>query len=725
MGNEEIEIEQEKINEFISFAKNELEEIELLYKKIDENSQDEFLQAELSKIYINKIKKLNKAILNPFFARVDFKEEKKDNFDKIYIGRTNIFDDKMNVVVADWRAPISNIYYDGRIGKTEYECLDGTIYGELLLKRIYDIQHGKLLSYNDIDITTNDDMLQECLKENSDARLKNIVSTIQAEQNKIIRSDMFKPLIIQGVAGSGKTTVALHRIAYLVYTYEKHFKPEDFLIIAPNKFFLDYISNVLPDLGVDYVRQETFEQLTLDIIDEKLEIEDANIKLNKIINNKEENNMVDVIKKAAEFKSSINFKNIIDICLNKFNDEYLLNRDFMIKDIIVIKYEELKEMFDLNKEKVPLQKRVKFLKEYMIKKVDNLSGQIIDKLSNERKNKIQNISDKITEEEAQKERKKIVEETEYEITCLLKGGKKLVEDFIKKLPKIKLMEQYKNIINESELMKSYIDNETIDYIRKEYNKRIKNKVIESEDLAPLLHIKYKLNGCEENFNLKHIVIDEAQDFGEFQFYALNEILNNNKSMTILGDIAQGIYSYKGTKSWKRINDVVFKGEAVIENMDKSYRTTIEIMNEANKVIEPVKNKININLAIPISRHGKLVKTIDISTFEEEISYIDKRIIELLNEGLKNIAIICKDLKKCYAVYEAINKKNKEVELITEDVLKYNGGITIIPVHLSKGLEFDSVIITDYNLYDNSILERQLLYVACTRAMHTLDILRGS
>lgn len=723
MNNEEMKKEQEKVNKFVDFAKNELEELETLYKKIDKNSQDEFLQLELSKTYVNKIKKLNKAILIPFFARVDFKEENKNDSDKIYIGRTNIFDEKMNVVVADWRAPISNIYYDGRIGKTEYECPEGIIQGDLLLKRIYDIQNGKLINYNDIDITTNDSMLQECLNENSDARLKNIVTTIQAEQNKIIRSDMFKPLIIQGVAGSGKTTVALHRIAYLVYTYEKQFRPEDFLVIAPNKFFLDYISGVLPDLGVDYVRQETFEQLALDIIDEKLEIEDVNVKLVKIVNNKEDENIVELMKKAAEFKTSINFKELIDICLNNYNDEYLLHGDFMIKDISVIKYEELKEIFNLNKEKVPLQKRVSFLKEYMIKKVENASGKIIEQLSKERRKKIEKISDKTTEEEAQRERRKIVEETEYEIACLLKGGKKLVEDFIKKSPKIKVMEQYKKIINESELMKNYIDKQTMNHICKEYNRRIKNKTIEFEDLAPLLHIKHKLVGSKENFDLRHIVIDEAQDFGEFQFYALNEILNNNKSMTILGDIAQGIYSYKGTKNWKRINDVVFKGEAVIENMDKSYRTTIEIMNEANKVIEPIKAEININLAIPVSRHGKPVQKVDVNTFEETISYIDKRIKELLNEGLNNIAIICKDTKRCNLIFEAISKENGKVELITENVLKYNGGITIIPVHLSKGLEFDSVLITDYNLYDNSILERQLLYVACTRAMHTLDILK--
>ena len=553
--------------------------------------------------------------------------------------------------------------------------------------------------------------------------MKNIVSTIQAEQNKIIRSDMFRPLIIQGVAGSGKTTVALHRIAYLVYTYEKQFKPEDFLIIAPNKFFLDYISNVLPDLGVDYVRQETFEQFALDIIDEKLEIEDVNKKLAEIISGKENCDNINLIQKAAEFKSSIIFKNAIDEYINKINEEYLSYNDFMIKNISVIKYEELKEIFNMNKEKVSLQKRVKFLKEYMIKKLSNMSDKIIEELSNDRRKKLDNIRTDISEEEAQKERKWIIEETEYEITSLLKGGKKLVEDFIKKLPKIKLIEQYKQILNSSEKLENYIDIKIINYINEEFKVRRKNKKIEFEDLSPLLYLKYKLIGIKENFNLKHIVIDEAQDFGEFQFYVLNEILNNNKSMTILGDIAQGIYSYKGTRDWTRINEVVFKGEAIIENMNRSYRTTIEIMNEANKVIEPIKNELNINLAIPISRHGESIVNVDTNTLTEEINYINNRINELLDKDVKNIAVICINIEKCQEIYIELKKQKQNVELITESVLKYSGGITIIPVHLSKGLEFDSVIITDYDSYDESILEKQLLYVACTRAMHTLDIIR--
>ena len=177
----------------------------------------------MSKIYSNKLKNLNNAVSVPYFARVDFKEDKQNNIQKIYIGKTGIFNDDYEVVVTDWRAPISSIYYDGQLGNVEYECPDGIIKGDLSKKRVYTIENSILKDYQDIDITTNDEFLQECLNENSEARLKNIISTIQSEQNKIIRAKMSNPLIVQGVAGSGKTTVALHRIAYLVYTYEKEF----------------------------------------------------------------------------------------------------------------------------------------------------------------------------------------------------------------------------------------------------------------------------------------------------------------------------------------------------------------------------------------------------------------------------------------------------------------------------------------------------------------------
>lgn len=334
--------EIKKVSDTIEIVKSNIEEYEILYSNLlKENADEQYIQ-NMSKIYSNKLKNLNNAVSVPYFARVDFKEDKQNNIQKIYIGKTGIFNDDYEVVVTDWRAPISSIYYDGQLGNVEYECPDGIIKGDLSKKRVYTIENSILKDYQDIDITTNDEFLQECLNENSEARLKNIISTIQSEQNKIIRAKMSNPLIVQGVAGSGKTTVALHRIAYLVYTYEKEFNPDEFLIIAPNKFFLDYISNVLPDLGVDYVRQQTFEEFMLENIDANFEINPINVELSNIVN---QNGKTDLIKKSANFKSSLRFKELIDEFIDKFLKSNLPKGDFKISDIVVFNHDEVIDMF--------------------------------------------------------------------------------------------------------------------------------------------------------------------------------------------------------------------------------------------------------------------------------------------------------------------------------------------------------------------------------------------
>ena len=608
------------------------------------------------------------------------------------------------------------------MGRTDYTCPDGVIKGDLSLKRQYTIQDGELIDYNNIDITTNDQLLQNCLNENSDTRLKNIVATIQSEQNKIIRANMFKPLIVQGVAGSGKTTVALHRIAYLVYTYEKNFKPEDFLIIAPNRFFLDYISDVLPDLGVNYVRQQTFEEFALEIIGAKIEVENPNIILSEIVNSMKDK--TEILKASAKFKSSMNFKYFIDDWLNDFYNNIIPKKDFKILDYTIMNIKEMQDILFENLKTNSLKSSIEILSNIIQKKVSNLSNELIQKITTKRKEKIDKIDSTLDYEQQQEIRKKIFEESEYEITQLLKGGKKLVLDYIKTIKIPKVQELYKIIINEKERLEKYIDEEIALFIIEKLNSNLKKKKIEYEDLSALLYLQYKIMGLNEKFSLQHIVIDEAQDFGEFQFYTLNEVLNNNKSITILGDIAQGIYSYRGTNNWDRINKIVFDNKAEIKRLDNSYRTTAEIMNEANNVLMKIKQKENINLAIPVSRHGEPVKFIKLlkESDDEKVSIIEKRIIELKKKGYKNIAIIAKDMNSCNEIYEKIDKQKTDVKLLSENLEKYNGGTTIIPSYLSKGLEFDSVIIYGYDKFDQSNLDIKLLYVAMTRAMHTLDIL---
>ncbi len=712
--------EIEKVSDTIKIVKSNIKEYEMLYSNLLNGNADEQYIQNMSKEYSNKLKNLNKAISVPYFARIDFKEDKQDNIQKIYIGKTGIFNNEYEVVVTDWRAPISSIYYDGQLGKVQYECPDGIIEGNLSKKRVYTIENSILKDYQDIDITTNDEFLQECLNENSESRLKNIISTIQLEQNKIIRAKMSNPLIVQGVAGSGKTTVALHRIAYLVYTYEKEFNPDEFLIIAPNKFFLDYISNVLPDLGVDYVRQQTFEEFMLENINGDFEIKPINEELSNIVN---QNGKIDLIKKSANFKSSLKYKELIDDFINEFLKNSLPKKDFKVSDIVVFNNNEVIDMFMNYFKNNSINESKKMLMGILQKRVSNIADELIDKLSEQRKKKLDNIDKDLSEDKIKEIRLDIFKETEYEMQQLFKGGKKLVLDYLKNFKIEKVLPIYKRIITDQILFDKYVESELYEYILKKYKENIKNKKVEYQDLAPLFYIQNKFWGNINNIKLEHIVIDEAQDLGEFQFYNFKELVKHNMSMTILGDISQGIYSYKGTNDWNKLNQKVFNNGASIEYLKESYRTSIEIMNEANEIIDRLSNKENIILAKPIERHGKEVRHFTAKTTEEQIDILYKLIDEQLKDGNINIAIITKDFNESIELYNKINKRLYDIQLISEDVSKYKGGINIIPSYLSKGLEFDNVIIYNINKYNEDVLDTKLLYIACTRAMHTLDIIK--
>ena len=513
--------------------------------------------------------------------------------------------------------------------------------------------------------------------------------------------------------------MALHRIAYLVYTYEKEFNPEEFLIIAPNKFFLDYISNVLPDLGVDYVRQQTFEEFMIENIDGNFDVKPINEELSNLVNKKGE---INLIKKSASFKSSLSYKELIDEFIREFLEENLPKEDFKVSNIIVINNGEIKEMFMNYFKNNSINESKKMLTAVLQKKINNIADELIDRISEERKNKLDKIDNNLSEEKIKEIRLNIFKETEYEMQQLFKGGKKLVVDYLKSFRVEKVMQLYKKIINNKRLFNKYVEDTVYEYILKTYKENIKNKKVEYEDLAPLFYIQNKFWGNINNIKLEHIVIDEAQDLGEFQFYIFKELVPN-MSMTILGDISQGIYSYKGTNDWEKLNKEVFKGKASIEYLKESYRTSIEIMNQANIVIDKLSNKENIILAKPIERHGNEVRHFSVKNKNEQTKIIYKLIGEQLQVGNANIAIITKDFNESIDLYNRINKELYDIELVSDDVSKYKGGISIIPSYLSKGMEFDSVIIYDESKYNEEILDIKLLYVACTRAMHTLDIIK--
>lgn len=637
--------------------------------------------------------------------------------------------DTLEQIVIDWRAPIADLYYEGRLGEANYNCPAGNITGEIKLKRQYFFNDEGLENVMDIDITTNDEMLQPFLSANSDTRLKNIISTIQAEQNRIIRSDMWQPLVVQGVAGSGKTTIALHRIAYLIYNYDKHFFPEEFLIIAPNKFFLNYISNVLPDLGVDRVGQSTYEEIAFDVIGSEFEIEEPNEKLARIINNnksEKEKIFCQIIEDASKFKSSIRYKNILDEYIYEIEKRVLPDDDFKIGKYVFMTKKEISHLFYKEYVSLPICRRIEEISKHLKNSVLMRNGQMIKDIEEERDYKVAKIKQ---EEENEQIRYAMIRDAYDEADKIMKVVTKDVKKYVLKyfsnhkiLQPIKYYEEFIDHYLEK-IADGRIPKEQIAYIKSSFSKSRRAGKIEMEDIAPLMYIKYMIHGIKTKFDLKHIVIDEAQDFSEFQFYIFKKIVKSN-SLTILGDLSQGIYYYRGTENWQKTMSIVFgeENEPKYLTLKKTYRTTEEIMAVANKVISHLIEKLNCPLGEPVMKNGEPVTIKQFETENDMIKATEARVKELRNRGLKNIALICKTVPECEALKNKLTI-NEDIHIITDKDAEYNGGISVVPSYLSKGLEFDAVIITnaDEENYTKSEVDTKLLYVCITRAMNTLDI----
>lgn len=558
----------------------------------------------------------------------------------------------------------------------------------------------------------------------------------------------------------GKTTIALHRIAYLIYNYEKEFRPDEFMIIAPTKFFLNYISNILPDLGVNDVKQYTFEDFAYNVIGKKLKISDNNEKLVMIVNNEidsEYKENIDVILQESKFKSSIRFKKIIDKYLNYIENNYIPKADFCFNGYIIMDYKDINELFTSTYNMYNFAMRINEIEKNLIYEFRKKSDKIVEELKIERSKAVENLQGE--------KRIKVYEEYEKKIYLIEKDYKKIVKNYLKQLPNKTCIDYYKDFLenylvvldnnkedNINEKLSQFEDNrlneksnqfeddrldqksdkfadnelnEIIKYLKKSTLRNLNNNEVAFEDLAPLMYLQYKIAGIKEKCRIKHVVIDEAQDYGEFQFDVLKTILNSN-SMTILGDIAQGVHYYRGIENWKSFIDVEFNDTNVTyTTLQKTYRTTKEIMDVANLVINklPEYEKEFIVLGEPVIDRKNSINIQKQDNMKELIMSVNSRVDEYLKNNYKSIAIIGKDMKECKEIYKEIAKLRNDVKLIQGKDSEYNAGISIVPSYLAKGLEFDCVIIANANKenYGNSSLDIKLLYVTITRAMSKLDV----
>ena len=607
----------------------------------------------LGESVINKRKRLTKILAIPYFGRIDFLEKKENS--KVmptYIGIHTFYDPESRAtLIHDWRAPVSSMFYDHELGEAGYRSPSGEIKGEISLKRQYRIRGGKMEFMIESALTVHDDILQKELSSNVDDKMKNIVATIQREQNQIIRNEDIRTLIIQGVAGSGKTSIALHRIAYLLYTFRDSISSKDILIISPNKVFSDYISNVLPELGEETVPETSMEQILSGVLEHKYKYQTYFGLVNELLE-KPSSSLIDRIA----YKASFGFISELDKFILHIENTYFKAADVKLTKYITIPAPFIEEQY-LRFNRYPIRRRFDAMADYML-----------DML------KIQ-----------------------YAFTVTTAGRNLLKKE-------IRLMFAGNNDIQVYKDFFKWTNNPGMFKMRKGHT-------LEYSDLAPLayLHLALEGNG-NQPFRVKHLLIDEMQDYSPIQYKVIQKLFPCRK--TVLGDAGQSVNPY-GSSTAETIQKSLTASE--IMKLCKSYRSTFEITDFAQK-IHP-----NAELE-PVARHGEKPQILQFGSAVEELSGIMGLISTYRKSGYKSLGIICKTEQQAREMADVLKSYANDISFLSSQSSAFVQGIVITSAHMAKGLEFDEVIIpqTDERNYRSEI-DKSMLYVAVTRAMHRLTL----
>ncbi|MCS2470061.1 UvrD-helicase domain-containing protein [Bacteroides uniformis] len=607
----------------------------------------------LGESVINKHKRLTKILAIPYFGRIDFLEKKENSkVMPIYIGIHTLYDPESRAtLIHDWRAPVSSMFYDHELGEAGYRSPSGEIKGVISLKRQYRIRGGKMEFMIESALTVHDDILQKELSSNADDKMKNIVATIQREQNRIIRNEDIRTLIIQGVAGSGKTSIALHRIAYLLYTFRDSISSKDILIISPNKVFSDYISNVLPELGEETVPETSMEQILSGVLEHKYKYQTYFGLVNELLE-KPSSSLIDRIA----YKASFGFISELDKFILHIENTYFKAADVKLTKYITIPAPFIEEQY-LRFNRYPIRRRFDAMADYML-----------DML------KIQ-----------------------YAFTVTTAGRNLLKKE-------IRLMFAGNNDIQVYKDFFKWTNNPGMFKMRKGHT-------LEYSDLAPLayLHLALEGNG-NQPFRVKYLLIDEMQDYSPIQYKVIQKLFPCRK--TVLGDAGQSVNPY-GSSTAETIQKSLTASE--IMKLCKSYRSTFEITDFAQK-IHP-----NAELE-PVARHGEKPQILQFGSAVEELSGIMGLISTYRKSGYKSLGIICKTEQQARKMADMLKSYANDISFLSSQSSAFVQGIVITSAHMAKGLEFDEVIIpqTDERNYRSEI-DKSMLYVAVTRAMHRLTL----
>ncbi|MBX2896898.1 MAG: AAA family ATPase [Cyclobacteriaceae bacterium] len=607
---------------------------------------------------VERRRKLLKLIQSPYFGRIDFKAQQDEKEATIYIGLATFTDDAEQVnYIFDWRAPVSSLFYDFELGPAVYETLNRKFAGDILLKRQYKIRDGRMEFMIENSVSILDDVLQKELSKSADDKMKNIVATIQRDQNQIIRNETASVMIIQGVAGSGKTSIALHRIAFLLYRFRDTIKAKDILILSPNKVFADYISNVLPELGEEYIPETGMEELANELLENKFPFQTFFQQVASLLDHPH-----------PEFIERIRFKSSFEFLsqLNKYFI-HLENNSFQPMDLkvagVVVPFPFVIEKFR-SWSRMPMGKRIPEVVKEVLQYIRNGANR---KLSG--------------------------------------GEKAKVWDLVPRMF---------NIRSSFDVYKGFYD-----WMGKpEMFRMMHGMKLEFADVFPLIYCKIRLEGIQSYDHIKHLLVDEMQDYTPVQYAVLSRVFKCKK--TILGDVNQPVNPYSASSA-EGIEEVFPQGDIV--KLFRSYRSTWEITQFSLR-ISP-----NENL-IAMERHGEEPQVLGFASADAEIEGIYQACLKFAGSANQSMGIICKTQQQAQLLFTKLKtpatvekgQGMRPIHLLTPDSTSFTSGIVVTTVHLSKGLEFDEVLIPFVSAKNyKSDIDRRMLYIACTRAMHRLTL----
>ena len=617
----------------------------------------------------------------PYFARFDFKE-KGYSLEKCYIGLFNLIDADSDFLIYDWRAPIASLYYDFELGDAKYLCPDGWVNGEIQLKRQYKIDSGKLNYFFDSSINIEDDLLQEALSQNTNDKMKVIVTSIQREQNRIIRDEEYRHLIVQGAAGSGKTSVALHRIAYLLYKYRDRVKSDQIVIFSPNSQFGDYISAVLPELGEDNVKQMTYATLLEDTLKSGKGKEAYKHSLKVLY----EGSVDPLRNQSLALKTSDEFLDALESYVNRISTEAIKFKTIKFAGQTVITEAEMRAFFDERHYGQPILKRLKGVRG----RIDFLLEPFLEKRSQQLKQELKKkYPDKLALSKAVRQQLNNEKSNFYQFVnrMLHLNSEQAYLTFLKSL----------TTVENSNMLSLTINHHFYFY----------------EDQIALLYFKLLMGEVEPETEIKYLVVDEAQDYSTLQVKLLH-VLYPNAKMTLLGDANQSINAHHGYRKLASFGPVLTGGSHTVMTLEKTYRSTKEITDFANAYLPgaPLDNAIG--------RRGEAPKVYIEDSFEAMVSTLKSKVTAISDKHYHSIGI----LTKTEAEAEQINaclKSDIKTHHITSDSLLNINQINVLPTYLAKGLEFDAVFVVDYNNQISSGEKSLVLYTAFTRALHHLEV----